>query len=608
MLDIRHNVGMSNIQLKNSDFKTEKLKLEAFAKIEIIKSLEKFETRFEHKINAEKTFLELYNSGEYLKDVYKLLGKISKSSLYRWNRTYKKYGTVESLIPNYKCSALGEYNTSLTPEMIEQFEKFLYHPSRFNIGKAIHLTKYCLEQKGFENLPANIAFRRYADHIKKVRYDKWVLFREGEKAFNDKIEPYIERDVSKLEVGDVLVADGHDLNFQVINPFTGKPQRATLAGFMDWKSGALVGYEIMMTESTQCIASALRNSILNLGKIPKVVYQDNGRAFKSKYFQIKDFNETGFAGVYSNLGIESVFAKVRNAQAKVIERFFREFQEKFEKMMPSYIGTSIENKPARLKRGEKLHKAHYMKTTGGEIPTVEQVIKCINFWLNNYYNNKPNPHDRTKTIKETLNSVQKEFIDRSKLNYLMMKTEPKTIHRNGIRFLNQNYYNEALFGLREQVYIRYSLFDLTKVLVYSLKGEFICTAKRVEKVHPMARILGTVKDMEDVKQKIKKKTKLKNKAIKEFKKYFDIETTGILELEKENHCEIEKFEPQKENPKREKKQTPREQQMNRPFFNSDYEKYEWLMNNGCTNPEDRKWLTNYIRSDEYNLIYGGKNE
>lgn len=34
------------------------------------------------------------------------------------------------------------------------------------------------------------------------------------------------------------------------------------------KSTALVGYEIMMTENTQCIASALRDSILNLGLIP----------------------------------------------------------------------------------------------------------------------------------------------------------------------------------------------------------------------------------------------------------------------------------------------------------------------------------------------------
>ncbi len=101
------------------------------------------------------------------------------------------------------------------------------------------------------------------------------------------------------------------------------------------KSTALVGYEIMMSENTQCIASALRNVILNLGLISKVVYQDNGKAFKSKYFQHCDFEEGKFNGVYANLGIHSVFAKPYNARAKVIERFFFEFQEEFEKLMPS---------------------------------------------------------------------------------------------------------------------------------------------------------------------------------------------------------------------------------------------------------------------------------
>ena len=42
--------------------------------------------------------------------------------------------------------------------------------------------------------------------------------------------------------------------------------------------------------------------------------------------------------------------------------------------------------------------------------------------------------------------------------------------------------------------------------------------------------------------------------------------------------------------------------MNKPFFNSNYEKYEWLISNGCTNSEDRIWLNNYIKTDEYTII------
>ena len=134
--------------------------------------------------------------------------------------------------------------------MKQIFLKYLLHPNKFSIGKAINLTKHILEKRGYENIPCNLTFRRFTENFKKNNYSKWILFREGEKAYHDKVEAYIERDISKLEVGDVLIADGHTLNFQVINPFTGKPTRATLVGFLDWKSTALVGYEIMMSENT----------------------------------------------------------------------------------------------------------------------------------------------------------------------------------------------------------------------------------------------------------------------------------------------------------------------------------------------------------------------
>ena len=379
----------------------------------------------------------------------------------------------------------------------------------------------------------------------------------------------------------------------------------------------------MMTENTQCIASALRNSILNLGLIPKVVYQDNGKAFKAKYFQHTDFDEAGFNGVYSNLGIKSVFAKPYNARAKVIERFFLEFQEEFEKMMPSYIGTSIEDKPAWLKRGEKLHKQMHQKTIKNYIPTVQDVIKYIDCWIK-YHNLKPCPNDSSKTIQEMLNDVQKrrraegesdsdtrltrapkqQEIDKNILNDLMMKTETRTINRHGITFLGLHYRSEVLLDLRETVFIRYSLFDLSKIYVYSMKGEFLCVARQEEKIHPMANHLGTVKDMEEFKQRIQKQKRQFNKAKKEFLKYYPTEDVEVLEIEgvnEEKKKSVQELSVVKL--KRERKQTPREQQMNKPFFNSDYEKFEWLMSNGTTNQEDRKWLVNYMKSDEYINLY-----
>ena len=585
---------------KEPDFVSDKTKLTANYRANIVVALQKLRKKYPTKKEADTTFLELYNSGLYLPKAYNFIGSISIGTLHRWVRAFEKHESTECLQPKYKWSKQGEYNSILNDEMRNILLTLLLHPSKYNYGKAIKLTKEILRKRGYEELPCDLSFKRFAENFRKNNYAEWILRREGMKAYHDKVEPYIERDISKIEVGDILVADGHVLNFQVINPFTGRPTRATLVGFLDWKSTALVGYEIMMTESTQCIASALRNSIINLGMLPKVVYQDNGKAFKSRFFQNTDFEEDLFNGVYANLNIHSVFAKPYNARAKVIERFFREFQEEFEKGMPSYIGTCIEDKPAWLKRGEKLHEEWHKKLTNNHIPTVQETIKYINGWIK-FHNKNLCPNDRSKTIQEMLDGVQKQNINPQVLDDLMMKTECRTINRHGITFLNMHYRSEAIIGIRDKVNIRYSLFDLSKIHVYSTKGEFLCVAHRVQKVHPMARVLGTVKDMEEYKYQYQKQQQLKHRLIKQVKKTFPKEEIQLLEIEPEEVIDVPQIE---EKPKKERKKTPREQQMNRPFFNSNYEKFEWLMSNGTTNQEDRKWLVSYMKSDEYINMYG----
>ena len=288
--------------------------------------------------------------------------------------------------------------------------------------------------------------------------------------------------------------------------------------------------------------------------------------------------------------------------------------------MPSYIGTSIENKPAWMKRGEKLHRDMHKKLTNNYIPTIQELIKYIDCYLN-FHNSKPCPNAPQISIKQCLNSVQKrrraegesdsdtrlarapkqQEIDKNILNDLMMKTEVRTINKHGITFLGLHYRSDSILGLRDSVYIRYSLFDLTKIHVYSTKGEFLCIARQVEKVHPMANHLGTVKDMEQFKQQIQKQQRQFKKAKKDFLRYFPKEKAEVIEIEQEEVIEIEKFEQTKTPLKR--KLNFREQQMNAPVFNADYEKYEWLMKYGCTNPEQRKWLEGYLNSNEYANLY-----
>ncbi len=405
-----------------------------------------------------------------------------------------------------------------------------------------------------------------------------------------------------------MVADGHTLNFQVINPFSGKPSRATLLGFLDWKSGGLVGYDIMLEECTQNIASALRNAILKLDHIPEYVYQDNGRAFRGKYFTgSSKFDEQGFIGIYKKLGIKPIFATPYNARAKVIERFFLDFQESCEKLIPSYIGTSIENKPAYMKRNEKLHNNIHKKYNF--TPTIEQTRLLIDKWLE-FKHSQPCPNNKGKTIQEVLGEIEKQNIDENLLDDLMMAQEIKTIGRNGIRFLKADYFDEALYGIREKTVIKYSLFDLSYIKVYSMKGEFICKANRVTGTPPLANEMGDIKDIEDYKQKIEKQQKLRRKTIKAVKEHFKIEDFDLIEKELLFEEIKPKIEPVKEiqtKPKREAKKEiePKVKTsiVARPIFKNNYERYEWHMKNGCICNDDRVWLAKYIQSDEYKEIY-----
>ena len=387
MCSTRHykNFETMENQAKTIKYTSEKAKQNALAKLDLIRKWQEFRRKAVNKLQADYDFVKLHNtSNSYL---FSILGKISRGSLHRWKTMLNGTEDYTRLIPNYKYVSVNEYRTCLTDEEIKIFMGLLLHPNRLCIGKAIALTKYKLKEQGQSFIPADITFRRYAKWFKDNNYDKWVLARDGEKALSDKVEPYIKRDASLLDVGDILVADGHKLAFQVINPFTGKPCRATLVGFLDWKSTALVGYEIMLEENTQCIASALRNAIINLDI----------------------------------------------------------FQEGFEKLMPSYVGSSIINKPAYLKRNEKFHRNLHQEF----VPTIDETIKMIDVWLK-FKNSQPCTNAPNMKIAEVLENRKKQNIDKNLLDDFMLATEAKTIQRNGMGALT--YKPEHIFETENKIY------------------------------------------------------------------------------------------------------------------------------------------------------------
>ena len=564
----------------------------ALAKYDLIKKWDEFRTGKKNKTIAGKDFLEAYNHNCICEELFNVVGKVAIGTIYEWHKKLRTYNDDwHCLINNY---TFGEKTkkSAMSAEEEAELLKNLLHPNQLNIGKAIKLTKLALKERGFENLCCDLTYRRFANNYKNEHYNTWIEAREGNKALHDKVLPYITRDVSKLDVGDVIVGDGHRLSFFIKHPYTGKPVRPMMVAYQDWKSGGFVGFEIMLEENTQCIASALRNSIINLGKVPKFVYQDNGKAFKAKYFI-----ENGLSGLFTNLGIQPVYAKPYNAKAKPIERLFRELQDSCEVLLPSYSGTSIIKKPAQLKRNEKLHKALYKVN----VPSLEQVTNFIKNWLIKYHYEQPCPHVKGKTIGEVLESGKGEGVNLETLDDLMMAREIKKIYRNGILFLKNNYYDEALFGYKKEVIIKYSLFNLSSIKVYKLNGEFLCEAKRVESIHPLANYLGEAKDIEDLKQKTKIKKQLEKRTEQEYinqikrnQVHTPLLTMDLIEMQSED--ELNQF-------RLEIKQEENSENFS-GCFQTRFEKYEYLLNKETLSKKEQDWISEYKLTDEYEQIYG----
>ena len=265
-----------------------------------------------------------------------------------------------------------------------------------------------------------------------------------------------------------------------------------------------------------------------------------------------------------------------------------------------------------MKRNEKLHKAIHGKYEF--TPTMEQAIALINKWLE-YKHSQPCTNAEGKTIKEVLDEIKKQNIDEKNLDDLMMAQEIKTIGRNGIRFLKADYFDEELYGIKEKAIIKYSLFDLSYIKVYTLKGEFICKANRVTETHPLATQMGDIKDIEDYKHKIEKQAKLRKKTIKAVKEHFNINDIDLIEKEllelgemKECGCSNNKKVEEiilTPDSNKEQKFLPKLKTniTARPIFKNNYERYEWHMQNGCVGSDDRKWLADYIKSEEFKDIY-----
>lgn len=187
---------------------TDKARMTANHRINIVKAALEHRQKYTTQNQADHEFLELYNTGLFLPKAYEFMGSISIGTLRRYIQAYKKTGNAENLIPQYQISKQGEYNSILDENMKKVLLTLLLHQNKFGYNTAIRLAKQILIKQGYneKDLLSSITFKRFAEHFRDNNYAEWTLRRDGVKAYHDKVEPYIERDISNMCTKRIIIS------------------------------------------------------------------------------------------------------------------------------------------------------------------------------------------------------------------------------------------------------------------------------------------------------------------------------------------------------------------------------------------------------------------
>ncbi len=441
------------------------------------------------RVEEWKQITSDFNGKDLIPELYQMVGKRSERSLRIWLERYLDNNhDMYSLLHKSK-----NQNRGRKVSYIEQnyLLNLLLNPNNIKIATVVRSLKDAARMGLLESPASEPTLRRWCNDWEANNKAVWVQARKGSKAVAESIVKTIIRDASLLNVGDVWVADGHTLAFDIMNPKTGKAQRMTMIMVFDWASRYPVGASLAFTEDSHHIQVAFRNGFLNWGALPRRIYLDNGKAFRSKLFHEKweDHDlEKELGGIFPRLGINVVFAKSYNAKAKPIERFFKTFQEQFERFISSFRGSCIADKPAPLMRNEKwarkLYEAHP--------PTIEETMQMIAFYIRHIYGENIHCGLNGKTPWQVFSSSRlpsDRLVEPSKLNNMMLSAERKRIRNNGIIIDKLMYWSvELVDHIGKDVVIRYDLGDARWILVYDKYDVFICQAELRRTQHPMVQI------------------------------------------------------------------------------------------------------------------------
>ena len=494
------------------------------------------------KVKVIENFVGQYNRGEIASDILKQLGTKSARTIQRWFKDYNNSSDKTPVIA--LAPAYGKRKGKITlSEQAQDFIRSVYLRPRVEMNGNLYdigqnqlsmmfvYRQYCravreMSANGEEVRPASYdTVRRFCQNIS---YREQVLYREGKKAYHDKIEIHAKRDYNTIDINEIWTSDGHAMNIMAKDT-DGTLRRPVLVVIEDMRTRRIMGFEMQFTESSETVVNAVADAILtNECVVPDIFYIDNGKAFKNKYTmgltrgkmlpgrrvpQVLAGENTEdqlyFQGVYAELGIRTSFARPYNSAAKgTIEKLWDFIDRNFSKQYPTYVGKDNQKKPEKLKEHIKDPNA---------IPTLEELRIAFRLWVDEVYNERPHRgHAMDRQSPNAIYAMASNLrtVPENLVAMAILRKEKRKVLRDGVRW-NHWFYSdpkaEYVNYLGKSVYIAINPHDLTSVYVLDQNKNFLFKADRNQPVDLKADEATTMNQIRNRKRLQKNVKKLEDK-------------------------------------------------------------------------------------------------
>jgi putative transposase len=206
-----------------------------------------------------------------------------------------------------------------------------------------------------------------------------------------------------------------------------------------------------------------------------------------------------------------MFADPYNARSKIVERFFLTFGDQLERLVPSYCGSGIQDKPAWMARNEKFHQAWHQARSSGWVPNVREAAYLISLYFK-WYAEQAHSGVGGRLPIDIFNEGRGPGVDERELGEQMLWAITVTPRRCRVTLYGIDYEADCLHGLRpdvKSVIARYDTSDLSRVHCYLREsGEYLGDAYPVQALPPIARLLGDEVGLDQVQQAIKRQRRL----------------------------------------------------------------------------------------------------